>query len=218
MADAGWSRRQVLGAGLAGAAALAVAGCGGLSNSSTSQRVDPEAEFGGTLVDPPLEMPDVTLTTVDGEPFPLRERTEGKLTMLFFGFTNCPDVCPVYLNTLARARQSIRGPGSRPTVLFVGIDVQRDTPEVLKTYLDRVDPTFIGLTGSERAIATANDSLTFAPIVIGEPDADGAYEVGHTSRAVAFTPDGHGRRLYDAFTRQQVFMKDLPRLAKGQYR
>lgn len=216
-----WNRRRFLGATAASAAGLALAGCslGNGSSQDNSSATNPKASFGGSLVDPPLAKPDVTLTTVDGKPFPFREATKGKLTLLFFGYTHCPDQCPVYLNTLARAREAIgTGPGSRPQALFLGVDRKRDTPEVLKTYLKAIDPTFIGLTGSEQAIAAANAAMHFPPIEIGPPDANGDYEVGHYGQAVAFTPDDKGHRLYGYDVRRAQFIADLPRLAEGRYR
>lgn len=218
---AGWSRRRFLAASTTGAAGLALAGCG-LASSSSPDRAsasDERSSFGGSLVDPPLAKPDVTFTTTDGKPFPFRQETEGKLALLYFGYTNCPDQCPVFLSTLARARDAIgTGPGSRPQVLFVGVDLKRDTPEVLNTYLKRIDATFIGLTGSEQVIADANASLHFPPIEIGEPDANGDYLVGHLSRGVAYTSDNGGHRLYGDDTRQQQWVRDLPRLAQDRYR
>ncbi|MCU1354977.1 MAG: hypothetical protein JWM89_395 [Acidimicrobiales bacterium] len=221
MADEpGWTRRRFLGASAVGAAGLALAGCSLDRNSSPDDAAATrDASWGGDVVEPPLGKPDVTFTTMDGKPFPFRAATAGKLTLLFFGYTHCPDQCPVYLNTLARARDAIgTGPGSKPLVLFVGVDRKRDTPEVLKTYLGRIDPTFVGLTGSEQVINEANDSLHFPPIEIGTPDAKGDYLVGHYAQAVAYTPDGKGRRLYGFDVRQQQFVHDLPRLAEGTYK
>lgn len=215
MSEPQWTRRRFLGlmGGLSAGAVLS--GCG---PDGASPRATPPEAWGGTLIEPPLEKPDVTLQTTDGQPFPFREATEGELTLLFFGFTNCPDVCPVWLNTVARAREEIgSGPGSDPQVLFVGVDVARDTPEVLDTYLARFDPSFVGLTGTDAAIAAANDALYFPSIVIGSPDAAGKYEVGHYGRAAAFSPDNTAHRLYGYDVRVDELVHDLPLLAQGTY-
>ncbi len=212
-----WTRRRFLGALGAGAAALAVAGCGS-GDPGTPQADAASTSWGGVLVDPGLEKPDVTLTTTDGSPFPFREATDGKLTLLFFGFTNCPDQCPIWLNSVARAKEEIgSGPGSDPQVLFVGVDVARDTPEVLDEYLGRIDESFIGLTGPESVIAAANSALYFPDILIGSPDASGDYEVGHYGRAAAFSPDNLAHRLYGYDVRPSELARDLPRLASGTY-
>jgi protein SCO1/2 len=216
-----WTRRRVLGLGAAVAAGAALGGCS-LERGSTADSSNENSrgtKWAGTLLDPPFEKPDVTFTDVEGRPFPFRESTEGRLTLLFFGYTHCPDICPVYLNVLARARDAIgSGPGSKPQVLFVGVDVARDTPAVLKQYLERIDPTFTGLTGPEPAIADALTALKLPPVVIGEPKADGSYEVGHPSVGAVFTPDDVAHRIYPFGVRQQDWVRDLPRLAQGDYK
>jgi protein SCO1/2 len=166
-------------------------------------------------IDPPLARPDVTLTTADGEAFPFREATEGRLSLLFLGYTHCPDLCPVWLNAVARAKELVgSGPGSRPQVLFLGVDVARDTPAVLRQYLRRVDPAFVGLTGTPADVAATNAALGFGPIELGAPAADGDYEVGHTAKAIAFSPDGLGHRWYGYDVRADDLADDLPRLAR----
>jgi protein SCO1/2 len=223
MVDPTWSRRRFL-ASAAGATGVVVAGgtlaaCGLQNGSSTDAEVGKsDSGWGGTLVSPPLAMPDVTFTTDKGEPYPLRESTKGKLTMLFFGYTNCPNQCPVYLNTVARARAAIgSGPGSVLTVLFVGIDLKRDTPTALRTYLNNIDSTFVGLTGTQDVIDKASSDLHFAPPVIATPDKNGNYYVGHTAQAVAYTPDNLGHRLYGYDVRREELVHDLPRMAKGAF-
>ena len=214
------SRRRLLGFGAAAAAGVALSACG-LDRASTPDKpTDLSAGWGGTLLDPPLfTKPDVTLTDLDGKPFPFVESTAGKLTVLFFGYTNCPDVCPVYLQTMARARESIgAGPGSRPQVLFVGVDVARDTPAVLKAYLGKIDPTFIGLTGSEHDIATAITHMKMPPVQIGEAAPDGSYQVGHPSQVSVFTRDNKCHRIYPSNVRQQQWAQDLPRLDQGMWK
>ncbi len=216
-----WTRRRFLASGVALGGAAALVGCG-LSRGSTpdnSAEPDPEGNWAGTLLDPPFEKPDLTFTDFDGEPFPFLESTEGQLTMLFFGYTNCPDICPVTLNTMARAREGIgTGPGSRPQVLFVGVDVARDTPEVLKAYLGNIDETFVGLTASEQVIAEAVRAVKGAPILIEEADENGAYAVGHPAQVTVYSPDNLGHRIYPSGVRQADWARDLPRLAKGEYR
>lgn len=226
MGEVAWSRRRFL----AGSAGAVVAGsvlsggllsaCG-LQDASSNDRDTGKASagWGGQLLDPPLAKPDVTFTTTaDGKAFPFRQATKGKLTLLFFGYTNCPNECPVYLNTLARAREAIgSGPGSAPQVLFVGVDTKRDTPAAMQTYLENIDPAFIGLTATPEVIDEAQRQLMFPPVLLGEPDADGSYAVGHAARAVAFTADNVAHRLYGYDVRQQELVHDLPRLAEGTY-
>lgn len=216
MAEREWSRRRFL--AVAGGTAAVVAALGACGSDRPVQQQS-STGWDGPPIDPPLAKPDVTLETTDGAPFPFREATNGQLTLLFFGFTNCPDVCPIWLSTVARAREKIgSGPGSDPQVLFVGVDLARDTPQALDEYLARIDPTFIGLTGTEEAIAAANRALYFPEPFIGPPDQAGAYEVGHYGRAAAFTPDNAAHRLYGYDVRVDQLVHDLPLLAEGIYR
>lgn len=208
------SRREIL----LGAAATGTAVLLGACSSDEDRGAATSTPWGGSLVDPPLEKPDVTLQTTDGTDFNLREDTQGQLTLLFFGFTSCPDQCPTWLGTTARALEQLGdGPGSDAQVLFVGVDVARDTPDALATYLGRIDSRFIGLTGPESAIAKANRELLFPPITIGPPDEDGDYEVGHFSKAVAFSPDDLGHRLYGYDVTIRQLTTELPKLAQGEY-
>lgn len=212
-----WTRRRFLGLGAALAAGAAVGACSADRGSTPDRPERDDAPFAGTYLDPPFEKPDVAFTDHDGNPFPFREATQGKLSILFFGYTNCPDVCPVYLQTMASALDAIgSGPGSRPQVLFVGTDVARDTPEVMKAYLGNIDQSFLGLTGPETEIANALTALKLPPVVIGEPDAEGNYEVGHPSHVIAFTADDVSHRIYNSTgVRQQEWVRDLPRLDQG---
>jgi len=223
-----WSRRRFLGAtvtasGLAVAGLTGLAGCsfGPASSSDPSVDTGETKGWGGEADEQGLAKPDVTFTDMNGEPFPFVEKTQGKLALLFFGYTNCPDVCPVTLSSLGRALDQIgSGPGGDPMVLFVGVDVARDTPEQLKTYLGRINPTFLGLTGDEKTvIAEANRQVFNGPIVIEEPDADGEYAVGHSSKVFAYSPtDDLAHRYYDGDkVRPQTWVNDLPRMAKGEF-
>lgn len=218
--DPAMSRRHLLRLGGAAAAGLTLAGCG-IGRASTPDRAaDPDAGWGGTLLDPPFDKPDVTFTDMNGKPFPFLERTEGKLTVLFFGYTHCPDQCPTFLNAIASGIDAIgTGPGSRPQVLFVGVDLDRDTAEVLKTYLGNIDSSFLGLIPTETALADALHTLSLPPVEIPEPDKDGNYEVGHPSQVTVFSPDNLGHRIYPAVdTRPRQWAEDLPRLDQGTFR
>lgn len=219
-----WSRRRFLGATVT-ASGLAVAGLAGCSLGKASSQ-DPAQDTGeskawsGELDEQGLARPDVTFTDMDGKPFPFLEKTEGKLALLFFGYTSCPDVCPTTLNSVARAIETIgSGDGANPMILFVGVDVARDTPEQLQRYLGRLNPTFIGLTGTEKVIAEANRQVFNPPITLEKPDDDGEYLVGHSSKVFAYSPtDGLAHRYYVGDEmRPQQWVRDLPRLDRGEF-
>lgn len=103
---------------------------------------------------PALEVPDFSLTDVDGEPF-TKASLEGRFSLMFFGFTNCPDVCPITLQVLASAIERIerQAPEAVPAVVFVSVDPARDTPERIRSYVAGFDPSFEGVTGPDENLA-----------------------------------------------------------------
>jgi protein SCO1/2 len=220
--DHAWSRRRFLATAASGLGVVGLAACGlNRSSSRDTERTPQDADgWAGELVDPGMTKPAVTFTDLDGEPFPFVERTEGKLALLFFGYTSCPDVCPITLSTVARSLEAIgTGPGGDAMVLFVGVDTARDTPDAMRTYLDRIDPSFVGLTASPEVVEDALAQLYLPPPVIGEPGDDGSYLVVHSNRVFAFqADDGLAHRVYPGDqVRQQEWVRDLPRLAEGTY-
>ena len=220
--DPTWSRRRFLATAASGVGVVGLAACGLNRSSSPDPERSPQSSDGwaGELVDPGMARPDVVFTDLDGRPFPFLERTEGELALLFFGYTSCPDVCPITLSTMARSLEAIgTGPGGDAMILFVGVDTERDTPELMRTYLDRLDPSFIGLTGTPEVIEDALGQLYLPPPVIGEPEADGSYLVVHSNKVFAFqADDGLAHRVYPGDqVRQQEWVRDLPRLAEGTY-
>ncbi len=217
-----WNRRRFLAAGGAVSAGLILGACGlGEASSPEPGASDDANGWSGALIEPPFPKPAVTFTDVDGNDFDFVKETDGKLALLFFGYTNCPDVCPVTLNTLAAAKRSLSGPGSEPMVLFVGVDTERDTPESMKNYLGNIDPDFIGLTATDEVISEAISAVMGAPVELGEPDDDGNYPVGHPSQVTAYTADNVAHRIFVGAPpngmRAQDWAADLPRLAKGVY-
>lgn len=107
-----------------------------------------------TLLQEPLALPPVALVDAAGMPADL-EAFRGKFSLLFFGFTNCPDVCPLTLKVLADARAQLAGryPSAVPQVVFVSVDPSRDTPERIAAYLRNFDGAFVGLTAADSRLA-----------------------------------------------------------------
>ena len=176
----------------------------------------PAVELRGTILEPPWEKPDVTLTDTDGRAFEFRVETEGRVTLLFFGYTHCPDVCPIHMGNLAAVLAdqpyAVR---ERVRVVFVTTDPARDTPERIRAWLDRFDPSFVGLWGTEAEVNAFQAALRL-PAAVRQPSPaeplPGAYAVGHAAQVVAFTADGRARVVYPFGTRQEDWAHDLPRL------
>jgi protein SCO1/2 len=160
----------------------------------------------------PQPKPDFILTDTEGHPFAFREATAGSVTLLFFGYTNCPDVCPVHMANIAAALHKLPDAVARQvTVVFVTTDPARDPPARIRAWLDHFDRRFIGLTGSQAAVDSAQVAMGL-PSAYREDIGGGRYLVGHASHVVAFTRDGLGRFAYPFGTRQTEWAQEIPRL------
>jgi protein SCO1/2 len=193
-------------------AGLLVARRGG--DASSTEGTD---DWAGTVLPAPQEKPAIELTTTEGQPFDLVTDTEGRLTLMMFGYTNCPDVCPISLATLKAALDEL-GPeaANAVDVVFITADPERDTPERLRAFLDQHDADFIGLTGDPDQIARAQQLAEVPAAVIDDADANGDYAVLHSTQMIAYQPDGMARIVYPFGTRQQDWLRDLPRLIDGE--
>jgi protein SCO1/2 len=176
------------------------------------------AGLAGPEIRPPLPKPDLVLRTTDGAAFDLRRDTEGYLTLLFFGYTSCPDLCPVQMANVASAMKQLDAPvAARIKVVFVSVDPRRDTPPVIRTWLDHFNPDFIGLTGDSASIAYAFTQLRLGHPMSPQPVAGDSslYTVNHTVLVLAFTPDNLAHVAYPTGIRSDEWANDLRLLLKG---
>jgi protein SCO1/2 len=174
-----------------------------------------ESTYRGGMVSPPLPKPKFTLTDTSGTPFDFASKTEGYTTLLFFGYTHCPDMCPLQMSTIAQALKKIPPAyADRLKVVFVTTDPERDSPQVLRSWLDHFDKRFIGLTGSEAAIEAAQIAANLSPAKKSAVRADGAYEVGHAAFVLAYTKDNLAHVIYPGGVKEDDWAHDLPYLAK----
>jgi protein SCO1/2 len=204
--------------------AIVTAGCAAASNeaapsadaaASATPSFDPDSWHGPLLAEP-LDLPELTLTDTSGETFDLRERTLGDPTLLFFGYTHCPDICPIHMSTIARAMDNVGLTTDDLDVVFVSNDPDRDTPEALDDFLDRFDPGFVGLTGDLDTIVAAMQTLQLPPPEFSAPTEDGAYFVGHAAQVIAFDADGQARIIYPFGVEIDAWEADLPKLVAGE--
>jgi len=206
------SGRAALGAAALGAAALPVlSSCSGDSDDADTA-ADDNLGFAGTVLGYPVAKPTITFTDTAGQPYDMVAATAGKLTLVLFGYTSCPDVCPVHLNILASTLEDLTGPASKANVIFVGVDTARDTPETIRTFLDKRDRSFVGLTADPAALDDALAGLRLPSIIIDDPRPDGTYVVQHPSQILAFTPDDLCHIVYPSGVRESQWKADLPRL------
>lgn len=188
------------------------AGCGTPVASSLSPH-----GFAGTELATALRKPGDQFRDSHGRPFRLDSATAGKVTLLMFGYTNCPDVCPVHLANLAAVLDKMPDEVQRNVVVvFVSIDPARDSLPALNAWVKGFDPSFVGLTAPDSTIAAVERGLQLPPSLPGRRTGSG-YTVGHSSEVIAFTRDGWGRVAYPFGTRQKEWAHDLPLLvAYGQ--
>lgn len=159
---------------------------------------------------PPL---DFTLTDENGRTVDESDYA-GKPTLLFFGYTHCPDVCPVTLARLASViRQLDADDRGQVQVLFVSVDPARDTPEVLEAYTDAFNPRFVGLTGGKEQIDAVTNRYR-VHYSYGDKDADGDYAVTHSSAVMAFRRDGEPAFLTRDTDSDAALIDDLEALLK----
>jgi protein SCO1/2 len=169
----------------------------------------PDRTFEGLEIEPAVR-PTLQLTDVAGEPYDLAEATDGKVSLVYFGYTNCPDICPIHLSQL---KDVLSRPGmpANIEVVFVTVDPDRDTAEVLAAYLEQFDADFVGLTGTVEEVVAAQKA--FGAIVALRENDDANYTMGHDGRVFAFTPQGNAYTQYPHPTRQSAWVHDLPILA-----
>lgn len=206
--------------GLVFAGSCRTGSSGGPDTTVTGDRpaVVANARIRGVERKPALPKPDIRLTTVDGSPFSLLEDTRGYLTLLFFGYMNCPDVCPVHAANVSKVLKDLPlDVSSRVRFVFITTDPARDTPEKLKRWLANFHPDFVGLTGTEDEIRQAQMTMGFPPAgrEVTDSTRPEAYLVSHMAAVFAFTSDDSAHVLYPFGIRQMDWANDIPILVNG---
>ncbi|VCU69345.1 hypothetical protein PIGHUM_01407 [Pigmentiphaga humi] len=178
-ADLSVSRRFVLRAGAAAVAAAMLAAC---QKQPSFKSTDVSGSDLGT---------DLSLDDFNGKPRSLQD-FKGKALVVFFGFAQCPDVCPTALADLAQVRELLGPDRDRLQVVFVTVDPERDTPEVLRQYVTQFDPGFLALRGDD--VATARVAKSFKVYYAKVPGKEpGSYTMDHTAGLYIYDPQGHLR-------------------------
>ena len=161
---------------------------------------DPGGYRGGASLPEPYRMPNQTLTDTAGRPYNLSTSPSKPVTLMFFGYTHCPDVCVGVLSDVATALMRMPA-GSRDQIqtIFVTTDPARDSEKVIKAYLARFDPTFIGLTGELSTIKSVAERVG-VDIEGKNTLPSGGYEVGHSAQVIGFDKQLHGVVLWTPST------------------
>jgi protein SCO1 len=174
------------------------------------------ADLKGPRLTRAFPRPAVVFRDAAGTPFDFRKETSGRLTFLFFGYTNCPDVCPLHMGNLASAIHDLPPEiGRQVQVIFVTTDPARDTPDRLKNWLAQFDSGFVGLSGDSIGVETAQRLLAM-PVAGRDgmlPDSSG-YAISHGAHLWAFTPDDSAHVVYPLGIQRNDLASDIPKLLK----
>lgn len=172
----------------------------------------PTDKLQGVVVENPTPKPSFTLTDTEGNPYDFVEETEGKVALLYFGYTTCPDICPVHLAQIAEVIEQYPQLSRELEMVFVTVDPDRDPPEQLRRYLSNFNPNFVGLTGTPEELEAAQVA---ANVPVATFDGDGPdYAVNHAAWVIAYGPDGLNHAIYPFGTRQSQWNNDLRLLAE----
>jgi protein SCO1 len=167
---------------------LLISGCTAAPTAPPGQRnADPAGYAGGSSLPEPYAMPEVSLTDTSGRPYNLSTTPSKPVTLLFFGYTHCPDVCIAVLSDVSLALQRL-APADRDQIqmVFITTDPARDEEKQIRRYLDRFNPTFVGLTGPMSTIKRAATDVGVEIEGLRKLPS-GGYEVGHSAQVIGFS-------------------------------
>ncbi|TNM45199.1 SCO family protein [Nocardioides albidus] len=175
----------------------------------TACRSEPET-FTGSRLTKPYDAADIALTDTSGTPYSLGADTTKPLTLVFFGYSSCPDYCPMVMNNLAAAMNRLDAADrKRVDVVFVTTDPARDDQQTLRTYLDGYDKGFIGLTGDLESIIDVGDSL-HVYVNDGVKLPTGGYDLGgHSTITLALDSRHQAVALWNQETSSTEFASDI---------
>ncbi|GAB4577568.1 MAG: SCO family protein [Anaerolineales bacterium] len=175
-----------------------------------STRSAPRPTFQGSLIDPPAPAKDIHLNDQHGQPFHLSDQ-QGKVVLVFFGYTFCPDVCPTTLIAFQKIQEALGSRASQVAFVFVTVDPNRDTPEQLKTHLALFSPNFIGLTGEPADLEAVWADYFISPEI--RPGANTAgYLVEHTTRVYVIDKQGNLRLTFPFGQTAEAMLADVQTL------
>ena len=164
-------------------------------------------EFQGSLIEPPIPAADFTLTDQHDETFQLSDH-DGEVVLIFFGYTNCPDVCPVTLSEFRQVKAQLGEKAERVQFVYITVDPERDTVERIGAHLENFDPTFVGLTGDHSDLEPVWKAYGVYAAKVDTGSAAG-YLVDHTARVYAIDVNGNLRLTYPFETDSDAIADDV---------
>ena len=180
--------------------ALALSGCGSYT-------------LRGGTIQPPGDAPDFSLADHNGQTFRLSQQ-RGKVTLLFFGFTHCPDVCPTALADMRNVRRELGGDADQVQVVLITLDPERDTPARLKQYVGMFDPSFLGLHGTPEQLAPILKDYGVSSTRRELPGSALKYTIDHSAFTYVIDKFGRWRELFSHAMRPEDMVSDLRYLVR----
>ena len=185
----------------------AVAAALGLAFGTLLLKPNAIAIASGTMLPTPRAIPEFALTGDNGRPYTHADLV-GHWTLIFVGFTNCPDVCPTTLTTLKAVRQKLGPQDDQVKVLLLSIDPERDTPERLATYVHFFDPSFVGATGANAELDKLASAMSFVYVKVPGATPD-SYTMDHSSALMLVNPKGELAGFFTAPQKADLIAADL---------
>ena len=189
------------------------------NNQTDSQRGSAQgvAMQAGTYLSPAKELQAISLIDHNGDAF-TKIQLQNKWSFIFFGYTNCPDICPTALGDLNRIANMLDKMNTSPLdvqYLFISVDPERDTPEKLKEYVKYFNPGFIGLSGTKAALDGFTRQLNTAYFFEKKEATDTSYNVSHSSAILLLNPQGALQALFSVPHNAKDIAQDFLTLVKG---
>lgn len=190
---------------------VVLSGCGGATSKKTRVLETDINVPMGTRLNPPLVLTDFTLTTHSNTSLSLSD-LQGRVVLLYFGYTFCPDVCPATLADLVHVKRDLGDAAQNVAFIFVSVDGERDTPEVLARYMQSFDSSFIGLQGDERTLRRIGSEygLLYERRNIAGTSAE--YLVDHTASIYLIDTEGRLNVIYPFGTPPETISADIREL------
>ncbi len=202
---------------LLAAVSLVVVACSpttSTSLSATGLSTQPDG-WRGIPIDLDRSLPEVTLEDTDGDEVQLHEDFLGTPTLVFFGYTSCPDICPIHLAAITSAMTEASVNFQDLDVVFVSVDPERDTPERIDDYLANFHPRIAGLHADLDVVEDALSQLDLPGPVIEGPDPRGEGDlIGHPAQVIGFDAEGEAHRVWPFGARRSDWVVDLPRIVE----
>jgi len=213
--------KRLLFASAAVTAVTLAGGCASGGHNGTAQSTGMVhvvvSQYRGDVVTPARGKPDIVLTDTSGHRYDFRAMTAGKVTLLFFGYTHCPDECPLTMSATAAALSELTSAQqAKIRVVFVTVDPTRDTGPVIRSWLDRFNTAFIGLTGTLGSVEAAAKA---AGIPVGKPTrlSNGSYQLDHGTEMLAFSIDNKAHLAFFPSASPTNIAHDLRLLTAGRH-